>query len=59
MNAVVKNFVAGEWVEGTGVSRNVNPSNTNDVIGEYARADAAQTAAIIRMRRSHRSDPNC
>jgi len=47
MNAILKNYVAGGWIEGTGVSRNINPSNTNDVIGEYARADAAQVATAI------------
>jgi len=47
MSATLKNYVAGDWLEGTGVSRNINPSNTADVIGEYARADAAQTVAAI------------
>jgi aldehyde dehydrogenase (NAD+) len=47
MNALQKNFVAGDWLEGAGVSRNINPSNTNDVIGEYARADSAQAVAAI------------
>jgi len=47
MSAILKNFVAGDWLEGAGVSRNINPSNTTDVIGEYARADTAQTVAAI------------
>ena len=47
MNAIQKNFVAGEWVEGPALSRNINPSNTNDVVGEYARADQAQTFDAI------------
>jgi acyl-CoA reductase-like NAD-dependent aldehyde dehydrogenase len=42
-----KNFIAGEWVAGASVSRNVNPSDTGDVVGEYAQADAAQTRAAI------------
>ena len=33
MSELNKNYIAGEWVEGDGVSRNVNPSNTNDVVG--------------------------
>ena len=41
------NLIAGEWVAGAGVSRNVNPSDTSDVVGEYAQADAAQTRAAI------------
>ena len=47
MTAHFRNFIAGDWVEGSNVSRNVNPSNTNDVIGEYAQADAAQAAQAI------------
>ena len=42
-----KNYVAGEWVEGVGVSRNISPSDTNDVIGEYARADVVQAGAAV------------
>ena len=42
-----KNFVAGEWVEGVAANRDVNPSNLDDVVGEYASADAAQTEAAI------------
>ncbi|MGJ4943062.1 aldehyde dehydrogenase family protein [Bradyrhizobium sp. HKCCYLS1011] len=47
MNAILKNFIAGEWVDGHGATRNINPSNTNDVVGEYAKADKAQTEKAI------------
>ncbi len=47
MGAHYKNFIAGEWVDGAAVTRDINPSDTNDVVGEYAQADAAQTAAAI------------
>ncbi len=47
MNAILKNFIAGEWIDGSGVTRNINPSNTNDVVGEYAKADKAQTEKAI------------
>jgi alpha-ketoglutaric semialdehyde dehydrogenase len=47
MNAILKNYIAGEWVEGAGISRNINPSNTNDVVGEYAKTDKAQTLQAI------------
>ena len=47
MTAVLKNFIGGEWVDGTGVARNINPSNTNDVVGEYAKADKAQTQRAV------------
>lgn len=42
-----KNLIGGEWVEGVGVTKNINPSNTDDVVGEYAQADAAQVEAAI------------
>lgn len=41
-----RNLIAGEWVDGD-VSTNVNPSDTNDVVGEYARATSEQTLAAI------------
>ncbi|MCI0547916.1 MAG: aldehyde dehydrogenase family protein [Candidatus Rokubacteria bacterium] len=41
------NLVAGQWVAGAEANRNVNPSNVDDLIGEYARADAAQARAAI------------
>jgi aldehyde dehydrogenase (NAD+) len=47
MSAIQKNFIAGEWIDGAGLTRNINPSNTNDVVGEYARADRAQTEKAI------------
>lgn len=42
-----QNLIAGAWVGGDEATRNVNPSNTDDVIGEYARASAKQTAEAI------------
>jgi alpha-ketoglutaric semialdehyde dehydrogenase len=42
-----RNFIAGEWVEGIGAADNVNPSDTRDVIGSYARAGAAQATEAI------------
>jgi acyl-CoA reductase-like NAD-dependent aldehyde dehydrogenase len=49
--AVYGNHIAGEWVEGVSVNRDVNPSNTKDVVGEYARADSAATQRAIRAAR--------
>src|SRR5207342_153940 len=40
-------YIAGEWMAGASASPNRNPSNVNDVIGEYAQADAAQARAAI------------
>jgi len=42
-----KNFIAGEWLEGADINLNINPSDTNDVVGEYARADASQAAMAV------------
>lgn len=42
-----KNFIAGEWLEGADINLNINPSDTNDVVGEYARADASQAALAV------------
>jgi len=42
-----QNWIGGAWVDGPTVSRNLNPSDLSDLIGEYAQADAAQTAIAI------------
>lgn len=42
-----RNFIAGEWVESSDAARNLNPSDTDDLIGEYAHADAAQTRSAV------------
>jgi len=47
-----QNYIAGEWVDGPTITRDVNPSNTNDVVGEYAQADAAQANAAIEAARA-------
>jgi alpha-ketoglutaric semialdehyde dehydrogenase len=41
------NYVNGQWVPGASWSKNVNPSDLSDVVGEYAQADAAQTEQAI------------
>ncbi|MEN5084782.1 aldehyde dehydrogenase family protein [Bosea sp. TWI1241] len=49
---VYGNFIAGEWRTGAQASTNVNPSDTNDVIGEYAagtRADVEDAVAAARQ----------
>lgn len=47
MSSMHKNLINGEWVAGASVSRNINPSDTRDLIGEYAQADAAQADLAI------------
>jgi alpha-ketoglutaric semialdehyde dehydrogenase len=41
------NFINGEWVAGTSVSQNINPSDVKDIVGEYAQADAKQAEHAI------------
>ncbi|WBM30519.1 MULTISPECIES: aldehyde dehydrogenase family protein [Pseudomonas] len=41
------NFIDGKWVEGQAVSTNINPSDTRDIIGHYARASEAQAQAAF------------
>ncbi|WP_029002635.1 aldehyde dehydrogenase family protein [Azorhizobium doebereinerae] len=60
MGDVAFNFIAGEWVDGASVTKNINPSDTSDVVGAYAqgsradaeRAIAAAQAAAPRWARS-------
>jgi aldehyde dehydrogenase (NAD+) len=47
MNGIHKNYIAGEWVEGEDATRNVNPSDTTDIVGLYAQANAAQLDAAV------------
>lgn len=42
MTEMFKNLIAGEWAEAANASRNINPSNTNDVVGEYAQGSVEQ-----------------
>jgi aldehyde dehydrogenase (NAD+) len=46
-HTMFKNLIGGEWVEGPRVSRNINPSDTRDLVGEFAQADAAQARQAI------------
>jgi alpha-ketoglutaric semialdehyde dehydrogenase len=45
--AVQKNFINGAWVEGSGVTMDINPSDISDVVGEYTQASVAQTEEAI------------
>ena len=42
-----QNFIDGAWVDGASTTANINPSNTNDIIGHYAQADAQQAERAI------------
>ncbi len=41
-----RNLIGGEWVDGDSAV-NINPSDTNDVVGEYARASVGDTLGAI------------
>ncbi len=44
---VHRNYIAGQWVEGVDAAANINPSDTRDTIGTYARANRAQAADAV------------
>jgi aldehyde dehydrogenase (NAD+) len=46
------NLIAGEWRATGRASTNYNPSDLDDVIGEYASADAADTRAAVAAARA-------
>lgn len=41
------NFINGEWLASQSYQPNINPSDTSDIIGEFAQADEAQTELAI------------
>lgn len=47
MKKTKRNFIGGEWLEGANAADNINPSDTSDIVGEYAHASAAQTQQAI------------
>ena len=53
------NYIGGEWVASSDANRNINPSDTNEVVGEYARANAAQTQDAIGAARHAFSTWSC
>ncbi|MDO8361026.1 MAG: aldehyde dehydrogenase family protein, partial [Devosia sp.] len=46
MEDLHRNLIDGEWVGGEGAP-NINPSNTSEVVGLYARATAEDTQRAI------------
>jgi acyl-CoA reductase-like NAD-dependent aldehyde dehydrogenase len=49
---VHQNFINGDWAKPLEQAPNINPSNLSDVVGEFARADAAQARAAIAAARA-------
>src|ERR1700689_1139960 len=52
MTELQKNYIAGEWVEGASGSRNINPSQTDDIAGELAQANASQVDEAVKAARA-------
>ena len=50
--ALHKNFINGEWVEGFETRPNINPSDTTDIVGDYAQADIKQAESAIAAARA-------
>ena len=42
-----RNFIAGEWVAAGATSADINPSNTDDVLGQFPQASAADAERAI------------
>ncbi len=42
-----QNYINGAWTDGASANANINPSDTSDVVGHYAQADAEQTRGAI------------
>jgi hypothetical protein len=47
MENVQQNYIGGTWVPAGASAPNVNPSNLNDVIANYARARPAEAEAAV------------
>src|SRR6516225_7873527 len=45
--AVNRNLIGGNWLDGIGVSDDINPSNTKDVVGRFVQGDAKQVSAAV------------
>jgi aldehyde dehydrogenase (NAD+) len=46
-DAIHSNLIAGKWHDADRAAENINPSDTSDVVGRYAQADAAAVAVAI------------
>ena len=47
MTIHAKNFIGGEWVEASNAAPDLNPSNTNDVVGHFPRASRKDAERAI------------
>ncbi|WP_445680951.1 aldehyde dehydrogenase family protein [Radicibacter daui] len=46
------NFIAGEWVVASKATANINPSDTNDVLGEFAQGSSADVGEAVAAARA-------
>ena len=46
------NLIDGKWVQSKDVNSNINPSDTSDIIGEYARASASDAEHAVEAART-------
>ena len=44
---VFQNYINGQWVGSSAVIENINPSDTSDVVGHYAKATSEDCLAAI------------
>lgn len=49
---VLENYIAGEWVKSDDLNLNHNPSDLDELVGSYSRADKAQTEQAIAAARA-------
>ncbi len=47
MGTLYANLINGEWIDSQDANRDINPSDVDDLVGEYSRADAAQARRAI------------
>jgi alpha-ketoglutaric semialdehyde dehydrogenase len=47
LNLPFANLIAGEWLAGSSAASNRNPSNLDDLVGDYAQADKSQAETAI------------
>ena len=47
-----QNFIAGSWTDGPEAGDNINPSDTGDIVGRYARASRQQAETAIEAARA-------
>jgi len=44
---VYRNYINGQWLGGKNITINLNPSDTSDIVGHYAKADADDCVTAI------------